>query len=63
MDEIVSAWIENLTDNRTEMLDKISNTGNNDILRLRNQAAECGIEMTPAEIKSYIRLMIEVLDG
>ena len=39
------------------MLDKIQNTSYNDVLRLRREAAELGIEMTPSEVLDMIEIL------
>lgn len=39
------------------ILEKINNTSYNDVLRLRNEAAERGIEITPDEVIDLIKLL------
>jgi len=39
------------------ILEKINNTSYDDVLRLRNEAAERGIEMTPCEVINLIELL------
>ena len=49
--------ISELKKNITGILEKIDNTSYDDILRLRNEAAEQGIEMTPNEVIDLIKLL------
>ena len=42
------------------IVDKVNNTTYNDVLRLRMEAAEMGIEMTPQEVIGLMRLLKEV---
>ena len=42
------------------IVDKVNNTSYNDVLRLRMEAAEMGIEMTPQEVIGLMRLLKEV---
>jgi cytochrome P450 len=42
-----------------DMLDKIDNTTYTDVLKLRMEAAENGIEMTPDEVLDLILLLKE----
>ena len=42
-----------------DIVDKADNTDYNDVLRLRMQAAERGIEMTPQEVVELIELLRE----
>lgn len=60
-DKILFDYIFSLDKQRDKMLDKIDNTGHNDILRLRNEAAERGVELTPDEITDLIVFMKEAL--
>lgn len=41
------------------IVDKVNNTSYNDVLRLRMEAAEMGIEMTPQEVIDLMRLLKE----
>lgn len=41
------------------LVDKVNNTTYNDVLRLRMEAAERGIEMTPQEVIDLMRLLKE----
>ena len=60
-DKILFDYIHLLDKQRDKMLDKIDNTGHIDILRLRNEAAEQGIELTPHEVANLIVFMKEAL--
>jgi hypothetical protein len=53
-------WIEELRNNKESYQQKIKNIKNKDILRLRNEAAEQGVEMTPDEVYEYLKLMLEI---
>lgn len=56
--------IKNIVDNKYEIIEKINNTSYKDILKLRNEAAERGIEFTPNEIIEHINLLKEIVsDG
>ena len=41
------------------IVDKVNNTSYNDVLKLRMEAAERGIEMTPQEVIDLMRLLKE----
>lgn len=60
-EKILFDYISILDKQRDKMLDKIDNTGHNEALRLRNEAAEQGIELTPDEVKDLILFMKEAL--
>lgn len=54
-------FIEKFINDRVNMLEKIDNTSYNDILRLRGEAAEIGVEMTPQEVFDLIMFIKEVI--
>lgn len=60
-EKILFDYISILDKQRDKMLDKIDNTGHNEVLSLRNEAAEQGIELTPDEVKYLIAFMREAL--
>jgi hypothetical protein len=49
--------VSSLNTSGENILDKIENTTYNDVLRLRMEAAERGIEMTPSEVVDLIQLL------
>lgn len=56
--------IRNIVDNKYEIIERINNTSYEDVLKLRNEAAERGIEFTPNEIIEHINLLKEIVsDG
>lgn len=54
-------WIEELIQNKESYQQRIKSIKNKDILRLRNEAAEQGVEMTPDEVCEYLKLMLEIV--
>ena len=55
-------WASQLQSNRTEILDSLDNTTYNDVVKLRNLAAEHGYEMTNQEVIEILNFMREALD-
>lgn len=57
MDDSIIKLVCMLDKSSENILEKINNTSYDDILRLRNEAAEQGIEMTPNEVIDLIKLL------
>jgi hypothetical protein len=55
-------WANQLQSNRTEILDSLDKTTYNDVVALRNLAAEHGYEMTNQEVIEILDFMREALD-
>ena len=56
-DNAVLNLVSELNMSGENVLDKIQNTSYNDVLRLRREAAELGIEMTPSEVLDMIEIL------
>jgi hypothetical protein len=56
--------IQTIVSDKENLLQRINNTTRSDIFRLRNEAAEIGIEFTPDEVVKHIELLKEIIsDG
>jgi len=59
--EKINDIIRNIVSNKKDILRRINNTTYESILKLRNEAAEIGIEFTPDEIIEHIKLLKEIV--
>jgi hypothetical protein len=60
----INNLIEIIISDKENLLQRINNTTRSDILKLRNDAAEIGIEFTPDEVVKHIELLKEIIsDG
>jgi hypothetical protein len=57
--DTIMNFVSKLNLSGENIVDKADNTDYNDVLRLRMQAAERGIEMTPQEVVELIELLRE----
>jgi hypothetical protein len=57
--DTIMNFVSKLNLSGENIVDKANNTDYNDVLRLRMQAAERGIEMTPQEVVELIELLRE----
>jgi hypothetical protein len=60
-DEEISELINYLSKNKELKLEVLSNIDKDLVLKLRNLAAESGIEMTPKEVKAYLHFIRDLL--
>lgn len=54
-------WAEDMRNNKDKILKQLSNTNRIDVIRLRNEAAEAGIEMTIAEVEEHLDMIKQIV--
>jgi len=59
--EKINDIIKQIVSNKEDILRRINNTTYGSILKLRNEAAENGIEFTPDEIVEHIKFLKEIV--
>ena len=57
----INTWVKNMKDNKNDILNRLKNTSNKDIIRIRNEAAENGVEMTISEVKDHLNFIKNVI--
>jgi hypothetical protein len=57
----INQWVDYMRNNKDDILNRLKNTSNRDIIRIRNEAAENGIEMTISEVKDHLNFMQNVI--
>lgn len=53
--------IQSLINNKEEILERLDNTKDKDIVRLRTEAAENGVEMTLKEVRDHLDLLRRII--
>lgn len=57
----IEIWLQNIKNNKAYYKKAIKKIDHKEVLRLRNEAAERGFEMTPDEVYSYLNVLKDII--
>jgi len=57
----IEQWLNNIRKNKSHYVKALKNMNNDQVLKLRREAAEAGFEMTPSEVYSYLNMLRDIV--